>query len=188
MKVVLHGKLVDLIGRDTYEMATDVPAEAIEGLSRQLPGWPRDMLIDAVGFNTDEKLRTKTDETELHLVPSLCGGGGVGKIILGAALIAVAVFVPGLGTIAGIAVSGVLFSVGLSLVLSGIMQLFMKAPTIDKSQDPPPSKYLGNNANTVAAGTYRILAWGRNRIAGHWLSIQVDAKTIIKGRFPVTAP
>lgn len=187
MKIVIHGKLAQIVGGSEFEIATDRVSDAIEGLSRQIPQWPREMLIDVVGFETEDKLRARTDVQEIHLVPALYGGGGgVGKIILGAALIAAAFLLPPVGLVAGLTLNALLFSVGLALVMSGVMQLFFKAPTVDKSDDPPPSKYLGNNSNTTAAGTYRINAWGRNRIAGHWLSIQVDAVAIVRGRFPAT--
>lgn len=183
MKIVLHGTLADLFGKE-HQITSQTPAECIEGLSRQLNGWPRGMLVDAVGFDTIELLSTPTKDKVLHLVPSIIGGGGaVGKILIGVAFIALS-FIPGIGQIAQMA----LLSIGISMSLAGVMQLFMKAPRTDKSEDPPPSKYFGNLRNTTEIGTYRINAWGRNRIAGHWLSVQVDAKTLVSGRFPTTPP
>lgn len=183
MKIVLHGKLARMFGPEHY-IETAVPADAIEGLSSQLPDWPRDMLIDVVDFESTDKLKAITATKEIHLVPAMVGGGGsLGRIALGAALIAVS-FIPGLGTIGSVAISTVLFTAGVSMALSGIMMLFMKAPTVDKSEDPPPSKYFGVDRNTTEIGTYRALAYGRNIVPGHWLSIQVDAKWLVQGRFP----
>jgi predicted phage tail protein len=113
------------------------------------------------------------------------GGGKFGQIILGAALIGAA-FIPGLGQIAGVAVSSILFSAGASMALTGISQLFMKAPTVDKSSDPPASKYLGNNKNTTVIGTLITMAWGRIKLTGHWLSVQVDSNDLVTTSFPVT--
>jgi predicted phage tail protein len=185
MKIILHGVLADRFGHE-FEIQTDVPADAIEGLSRQLPDWPRELRIDVLDFDTEEKLRAPTDAAEIHLVPSMYGGGGkFGQIILGAALIGAA-FIPGLGQIAGVAVSSILFSAGASMALTGISQLFMKAPTVDKSSDPPASKYLGNNKNTTVIGTLITMAWGRIKLTGHWLSVQVDSNDLVTTSFPVT--
>lgn len=181
MKIILHGKLARMFGR-VHEIETIVPAEAIEGLSRQLPDWPRDMVVDCVGFDTEELLRSATNAQAIHLVPSMCGGGGAAKIIVGVVLVAAAFLLPPGPW------SPILLSAGASLILGGVMQLFMKAPTTDKEKDVPASKYLGIGNNTTAIGTYRTLAWGRNRVAGHWLSLQADATTQIVGRFPTTAP
>lgn len=182
MKIVLHGKLARLFGKE-HNIEAATPADAIEGLSRQLDAWPREMLIDVVGFQTKESLFEITSAKEIHLVPSVSGGGAVGKILIGAALIALAIINP-FGFSAMVAAA--ILSIGVTLALSGIMQLFMKAPTIDKSEDPPPSKYFGVDRNTTEIGTYRTMAYGRVQISGHWLSLQVDAKSLVKGRFPVS--
>lgn len=187
MKIILHGKLARLIGQNEFEIATDIPAEAIEGLSRQLEDcWPKDMLLDAVGFETQAKLYAPTTEKELHLVPAVVGGGGVARIIVGVAIMVAVVFSGGTWTPLAVA----FFMAGASLAVSGVMQLFYKAPTLDfsKSQDPAASKYIGSGGNTTAIGTYRNIAYGRVRIEGHWLSLQVDAKTVVLGRFPTSPP
>lgn len=188
MKIVLHGILAELFGRE-HDIETLVPADAIEGLSRQMPDWPRDLQIDCVGYDTEELLRAETAATEIHLSPVMCGGGGLGKfamIAIGVALIAVAIFVPGLGTIAGMAVSSMLFSAGAAMVMMGVSQLFMTAPTVDKSSDPPASKYLGINKNTAAIGTLIIMAWGKIKLSGHWLSLQSDSNDLVTASFPAT--
>jgi predicted phage tail protein len=169
-----------------FEISTNVPADAIQGVSSQLVGWPRDLLLDCVGFATEESLRLPTDVAEIHLVPAVYGGGGsFAKILLGAALIAFALTNPfGWSTLAVTMIG----SIGASLALAGVMQMFYKSPTLHKSDDPPASKYLGNVGNTTAIGTYRYVAYGRCKIYGHWLSLQVDARSIVQGRFPTTAP
>lgn len=188
MKIVLHGVLRERFGRE-FSMATNVPADAIEGLSRQLPDWPRDLRIDVIDFDTEAKLRSSTDVDEIHLVPSMFGGGGKWfTIVLGVALIAASFFFPPAGiALLGVNITGgMVFMMGASMLLMGVSQLFMKAPTIDKSDDPPASKYLGNNKNTAAIGTPMPMAWGRIKLAGHWLSIQVDSNSLVVTSFPQT--
>lgn len=188
MRIILHGTLAERFGRE-HEILTNVAAEAIEGLSRQLPGWPRDLAIDAVGFPTEDLLRAPTDVEELHLMPSMYGGsGGFAKIVIGAALIAVAIFVPGLGTFLGASVASMLFMAGASLALMGVAELLMSAPKIDSggNNDPAASKYLGINRNTVAIGTLIIMAYGRMKLGGHWLSLQSNSSQLVTTTFPVT--
>ncbi|WP_037500762.1 hypothetical protein [Sphingomonas jaspsi] len=179
MKIVLHGELAKRFGRE-HTIQTNVPAEALEGLSRQFADWPREMAVDVVGYRTEEKLRTPTTDKELHLMPAMHGGGGVVKIVIGVVMIVAAIILPkGPWT-------PILMSMGASLIMSGVCDLLMKAPTVDKSNDPPASKYLGINRNTVAIGTFIPLAYGRNKIAGHWLSLQSDSNQLVATSFPAT--
>jgi len=188
MRIVLHGTLATAFGRD-HTICTDVPADAIEGLSRQLVGWPRDLVIDVIDFATEEALHSTTEVAEIHLMPRMFGGGGKwGQILIGAALIGLS-FVPGLQgvTIPLLMTSlhGMMFAMGVSMLLAGVAQVFMKAPTTNKSNDPAASKYLGVNKNTTEAGTLIGNAWGRIRISGHWLSLQSNSDNIITASFPV---
>lgn len=186
-RIVLHGVLKDRYPE--MEIAAESAAEAIEGWSRQcgIDQEPLDkrVIIEALDFDTPEKLVEKTDAVDIHLFPSLFGGGAVGKILIGAALIGLS-FIPGLGQIGQVALSSVLFSAGASLVLGGIMQLFLKAPKIDKSEDPEASKYIGNGVNSTAMGTIIGLGGGRMLIGGHWLSLQVNSNDMIYGSFPTS--
>lgn len=157
-------------------------ADAIEGLSTQLPDWPRDLRIDIPGFDTDELLFAPTEVTEVHLVPAMFGGGGKFlNIIVGIALIGIS-FIPVIGT----ALSPILLSAGVGMLLGGVMALFMKAPSISKSNDPPASKYFGINDNTTESGTTITMAYGRINLFGHWLSLQSDADNLVIGTFPGT--
>lgn len=164
-------------------------ADALEGFSRQYENFPRHMLIEAVGFETEEKLFAPTDAQEVHLIPAMHGGGAFGKILLGAVLIAIA-FIPGVGTALSLHLSsaalGAIGGAGIGLALGGVMQLFMKAPTISKSEDPAASKYLSSGKNTTAFGTPIIMAWGRVKLFPHWLSIQVNSNNMVYGTFPAS--
>lgn len=188
MRIVLHGVLAEKFGRE-FEIATTVPADAIEGLSRQLPEWPRELLIDCIGFDTEEKLLASTDAAEIHLMPAMRGGGGKWAMIaIGVAMIALT-FVPGFQGIAFLGLNitrGMIFMMGASFLMAGISQMFLKAPTIGKSNDPPASNYFANNKNTTAYGTLITMAWGRIKLAGQWLSVQVDSSDLVTTSFPVT--
>lgn len=182
MIIHLHGTLKERFGSQ-FEIQARTVSEAIEGLSRQLPEWPRDLLIDVPGFETETQLRENTDAKEIHLVPSMFGGGGkFGAIILGAALIVAAVAIPGIGA----ALKTALIINGAITMAMGVIGLFMKAPSISKSNDPAASKYLGVDKNTAEIGTLIPSAWGEIKLYGHWVSLQSDADKLVHGVFPTT--
>lgn len=179
MIVQLHGTLKDKYG-PMFEIQARTAAEAIEGLSRQLPDFPRDLLIQVPGFETAEKLDAETDAAKIDMVPAMFGGGGkFGQIILGAAMIAVS-FIPGIGQALQVA----LLINGAITAAMGVVGLFMKAPSISKSNDPEASKYLGVDKNTAEIGTLIPSAWGEIKLYGHWVSLQSDADKLVVGVFP----
>lgn len=182
MRLIFHGELRRLYG-EFVDMACATVAEAVEGFSRQQPNWPRQMRVAIPGYDTEEKLQSSAKE--VHLMPSLVGGGGkFGSIILGAALIAGALLLPGLGVTMGTALKTSLIVSGSLMIAQGVVGLFLKAPTLGKNKDPDASKYMGINQNTTEIGTPIIMAWGRISFAPHWLSLQSDSTNLSYGVFP----
>jgi predicted phage tail protein len=176
MRLIFHGLLADKFGPQV-DMQADTVASAIEGYSRQVE-WPKDLLVQVVGFNTPESFKVYVDE--VHIMPAMRGGGGkFGSIIMGAAIVAAA-FIPGIGPALS---TSMLLSGGL-MIAQGVIGLFMKSPTVKGVDDPEASKYLAVNKNTTAIGTPITLAWGRIDLAGHWLSLQSDSTNLSYGIFP----
>lgn len=181
IKLVLHGILKDRY--ESFAVAGSTPAEAIEGWSRQV-GCGQSVPIQVVGYNDLTKLADKTDATELHLVPAMFGGGGnVGRIIIGAALIVGGIL---LTPVVGPAIGAAMISAGIGMALGGIMGLFMKQPTVSKEEDPEASKYIGTGKNTTGVGTIIGRGGGRMLIGGHFLSLQVNSSDMIVGKYPAT--
>ncbi|WP_139375743.1 hypothetical protein [Sphingopyxis flava] len=162
-------------------------ADALEGVASQVTNLPPHLTVEVVGYDTDEALFAPSDVDEVHIVPSMYGGGGkFFGIILGGLMIAAAVvFAPAAGVFAS-ALTSSLFVSGALMVVQGVVGLFMKAPTISKAEDPPASKYLGISQNTTAQGTPITLACGRINLSGHWLSLQSDADKLSFGVYPAT--
>ena len=186
MKIILHGHLAKTYGTEHY-IEGSIPLEALEGLTRQL-GFYQDRLVEdrpilrVVGLHTYESLLEPTDE--IHVVPAIAGGKGIGKILVGAAFIGLA-FLPGLGQIGQVTLKSVFLSIGASLVLGGLMELFIKAPSLSKSSDPEASKYLGLSNNTTKLGTLRSYSMGRIKLtAPHLLALNVDSNDLVIGEFP----
>ena len=131
----------------------------------------------------DQFNKTITDPDEvLYIVPIVCGGGGkIGKVIAGVALIAAVVYTGGLAWTAtgGFVFSGIgskiLFNVGLALISSA----FMKEPeqpeqaeTLD--QAVRQSNQFGSLRATEGQGTYLAIAYGQVRVVGHMLSGYIE--------------
>lgn len=185
MRVILHGSLKEFPSMD---IEAKTVAEAIEGWSRQcgmqdIPLFNKPV-IAVLGFDNPEQFIQETDVEELHLVPAMFGGGGsFGKIIVGAALIAIS-FLPFIPAPLKVA----LISSGIGMIVGGVMQMFMKAPTTSKSNDPDASKYLGLGSNTTAIGTLITKGYGRCMGGGQYLSVQVNATDMVTGRYPTNPP
>lgn len=185
MRLIFHGQLRELYGPEAV-MHADTVASAVEGFSRQNADWPKDMLVEVVGYDRPELLKEHAEE--IHLMPAMCGGGGkFGSILLGAAMVGLT-FLPGAGQLLQgimIGLKSSLIIAGGMLMLQGVMGLFMKAPKMKKNQDPEASKYLGINKNTTEIGTPITMAWGQINLSGHWLSLQSDSTNLSYGSFPV---
>lgn len=191
MKIKLHGIFAEAYP-DDYFIKADTVAEAIEGWSKQIEFYehlPYDQrpIVRVVGFSTPDELTAKTEQTEIHLVPAIVGGGGnFGKILIGAALIGMSL-IPGgqAGTLLlGSSLSSAFMAAGIGMALTGVMGYFIKAPSISKANDPEASKYLGLSNNTTTIGTPIAICYGRVPVNGHVLALNVDATDMAIGQFP----
>lgn len=191
IRVVLHGSLKDLWPHEIPPLDVSSAAEAIKALTVQLPVFRRKLgqelhRIAAVGFDTLEALFMPTDAKELHLVPQFAGGkrGGFFQILIGSALIALAIWNPA-GALAATAIANVtlqsmMFSIGAALLLGGVSQLLMPQPAREgtSNENVEGSKYLGSPGNTVAIGTRIPILFGTFKAFGHFVAFDIDAKDV----------
>lgn len=193
IKIILHGYLRKLVP-DSIVISGSTVAEVINGFCRQTKAFdvPPDQdrhCIQVVGYSTRDSLFEKLPDgvTELHLVPEFSAGkGGFFKIIIGAVLIAAAIYMPASIGAVGLfgtetTIAGLLTNMGVSLVLGGLLEMLSPAPkyTSQKTEgDPEASKYLGAGQNSVRIGTRIPLAYGEVKMYGHYLSFDVDAKDV----------
>jgi predicted phage tail protein len=121
------------------------------------------------------KLR-KTD-TEFYVVPLFVGGGGDGsnQLLLGIALIA-ASFIPGLGAVIG----PMMFRMGVSMVISGVMGMIMKTPkpAVQGAQTTDSESRIDNKIfqglqNTTQSNTPVSIVYGRTRVGGQFISGEI---------------
>lgn len=167
VEVKLLGELGKRFGR-SYRFAANSPREVISALSNQLAGF-KEYFVNAhengIGFKLiDEDPEGMIYENvlmpcrRLIIAPVISGSGGVGRILLGVALIGLA-FVSFGGSVAagslfagfaagqGFALgSGILFSLGLSMVFSGISSLLTPPVKLDSAETARKDSFLFDRA------------------------------------------
>jgi predicted phage tail protein len=177
-RVHLHGSLKKHHD-GPIEVNADTVGEAIRLVSLQLPGFRPNartgyQRVQVAGCNTIEDLFVENDQVDIHLFPQFCGGkrGGFLQILLGTALVVASFIVPPAGILAGI-----LLKVGALVILGGVLQLF-SAPQRDSGSAAAAQQrnhYLGPPQNTVGIGTRIPILYGRRKVGGHLLSVNVNA-------------
>lgn len=176
-RIILHGHLRKLYPHDVVVEASTV-AEAMRSLShipelQPASGQPHPVFIK--GVNSDVALYSVTDMEEIHVYPRRGGSGGRGglmQIIIGIAIIALAIAL-GPGFVMWGITSGQILVAGAMMVLGGLLQFLVPVPGEPEAEQT--SKYLGATQNTVKIGTRIGLLYGFGRIGGHFLSFDVDA-------------
>ena len=185
VKVKLLGELGRKFGR-CYEFMALNPKEIISALSNQLDGF-KEYLANAHTNGIFFKLVTTTPEgidynecmmscDDLVIAPVITGAGGsggsgLGKLLVGIALIGLA-FVPGVGTAvigtfgaklgatAGIGVGSLLFSLGSALVFGGIADLLTPTPKKPKDNETQSSYLFDRAAELTTQGMPIPLLYG----------------------------
>jgi predicted phage tail protein len=167
VEVKLLGELGKRFGR-SYRFAANSPREVISALSNQLAGF-KEYFVNAhengIGFKLiDEDPEGMMYENvlmpcrRLIIAPMISGSGATGKILLGVALIGLA-FVSFGGSVAagslfagfaagkGFALgSSILFSLGLTMVFSGISSLLTPPVKLDSSETARKDSFLFDRA------------------------------------------
>jgi len=162
IEVKLLGELGRRFGRK-YRFVADSPRAVMSALCNQLEGFKQYMSMaheKGMGFRLVNEDPEGMDYdnivmgcNRLIIAPIIAGSGTVGRILVGVALVALA-FVPGVGTAiaAGAAkaafttVGSLLFSVGTSLVLTGIAALLTPAVKTPSTNTERKDSYLFDRA------------------------------------------
>jgi predicted phage tail protein len=165
--VLLYGHLASQFGKK-HILDIVTPAEAIRALSANFKTFKKALIQDEqMAYRILVGKEDRADKSNLHLpvgkiktvkvVPLVNGSNGIGRVLVGAALIAASFYLPGAGAVAGgITASSVASSVGFSLVLGGISSLLFAPPkqTINSYERPEnkPSYAFNGAVNTIAQG------------------------------------
>ena len=184
-KLKLYGELAEFVGHKEFEIQVDSLAKAVSFLVNNFPQVekymnPQYYQVKVGNYVVDkEEIHHPIGQEDIHIVPVISGAGGnVGKILLGAALIAGAfMFSPltlGSFTAKGIAAGATPFAkigfmakaaVGLggALVLSGVSDMLFPVPKpqeFKSEQDPQLSFSFSGTQNTSRAGTPVPIVYG----------------------------
>ena len=177
--IKLYGDLKEITGYSELDAHVNSVGDSIRFL---LMNWPQleahmnkqhyQVLTDGTDIG-EEEIHYPVAE-EIKIVPVIAGAGGsTGKILLGAALIGIAIAAPGVGigvkgalgfgAYGGSAMFAAAGNLGIALVLSGVSDLLFPTPKPEKfenDQDPRISFDFGGTPNTSRAGTTHPIVYG----------------------------
>lgn len=212
MKVVkVYGALRKRLGQCRFELEAATPAQAIKALCVNFPGldkWLIDSEKDGVGYRVTVSKEKATEQNVSPLImpwsekdvfsitPVIAGAGrGLGQILAGIALVAVAVAAPGVGLIAakgGFAVvpgatglaaglAAAAGNIGIGLVFMGIAQTLSPQPSLDSTLDESAqleSFSFSNVVNTSKQGLPVPIAYGRVFVGSAIISSGLDVDEV----------
>lgn len=213
MKVIkVYGALRKRLGQCRFELEAATPAQAIKALCVNFPGldkWLIDSEKDGVGYRVTVSKEKATEQDVSPLImpwsekdvfsitPVIAGAGrGLGQILAGIALVAVAVAAPGVGLIAakgGFAVvpgatglaaglAAAAGNIGIGLVFMGIAQTLSPQPSLDSTLDESAqleSFSFSNVVNTSKQGLPVPIAYGRVFVGSAIISSGLDVDEVV---------
>ena len=195
-KVKLYGELADFVGHKELDAVINSTADAIRFLVSNFPK------LEAHMANRHYQVlvgKEDIDETELHnpigqsdisIVPVITGaGGGLGKTLLGAAMIGLAFAMPGAvfggtGFAAKAGFSGFQAAVGnlgIALTLMGVSEMLFPLPQpqdFSNEEDPRISFSFSGVQNTSRAGTSHPIAYGEIVTGSVVISAGIDTNQV----------
>lgn len=189
-RIRVYGQLAKFLGRRVFQAEVASTAEAVRFLVANFPQLKRHMAEQHYRVSVGDwqqgldDLHHPIGQNDIRIVPVIGGAGGpVGRILVGAALIAGSFFTGGatiglLGLAAPLAVSSVLAGVGASLVLGGVAQLLTPVPQTpsgpDSEQDPRKSFSFSGIQNTSRQGVPVPIVYGETLVGSVTISAGID--------------
>ena len=196
-KVRLYGQLAEFVGRKVIEADLSSAAEAVRMLIANFPQLDRHMadqhykVLVGDGALTLDDLHNPVGQEEIKIVPVIVGAGGNGGLtaLIGAALIATAVFTGGAtlsfgigGFSAGLGISAAVGNIGVALLLTGVAQMISPTPEVpqgpDTVQDPRKSFSFSGIQNTSRGGTPVPIVYGKTLTGSVVISAGIDTEQV----------
>ena len=201
-KVKLYGELADFVGHKELDAVINSTADAVRFLISNFPK------LEAYMANRYYKVlidNYEIDETEIHypigqsdisIVPVITGaGGGVGKTLLGVAMIGIAIAAPGAGFMAGgglgfagagamagkFSMAAMIGNFGIALTLMGVSEMLFPLPKpqeFNNEEDPRISFSFSGVQNTSRAGTSHPIAYGEIVTGSVVISAGIDTNQV----------
>ena len=201
-KVKLYGELADFVGYKELDAVINSTADAIrflitnfEGLEAHMADRYYKVLVD--DYDIDEtEIHNPIGQSDISIVPVIAGaGGGVGKTLLGVALIGFAVLAPGAGFMAGggfgfsgagamagkFCFAALAGNIGIGLTLMGVSEMLFPLPKpqdFNNEEDPRISFSFSGVQNTSRAGTSHPIAYGEIVTGSVVISAGIDTNQV----------
>ena len=199
-KIKLYGELANFVGHKEFEVKVETLSQAVSFLINNFAGIeeymnPKYYLVKVGNYSIDEtEIHHPIGQEDIHFVPVIQGAGrGLGKILLGGALIALSFGVGGVfaNPLAfgakgfGFASAGLgakaAFGIGAGLLLSGVSDMLFpvpKLPDFNSEQDPRISFNFSGTQQTTRAGTPVPLVYGEIFTGSVVISGAVDTEQV----------
>lgn len=187
-KIRLYGELAKFVGHRVLEADVASAAEAVRFL---LANWPE---LEQHMAKQHYRVRTAAHDLgeedlhfpmgrELRIIPVIVGAGAVGRIILGVALVAFSLLLPGVGAAIGGALMTKIGLIGASLILTGIAGLLTPTPKLrqgsDSEGDPRKSFSFSGIQNVSRAGVPLPVVYGETIVGSVVISAGIDIVQVI---------
>jgi len=177
-KIKVYGRLARFLEERTFEAEVRSPVDAIRFLTANFPDLQSHMIdqnycvkVGEYEIN-DKELNTPVGSQEIKIVPVATGARGVGRFLLGAVLIGVAIAAPAaglglgqgtsafmFGTTGGGALAAAAGNLGIYLALSGVAQMISPVQNNTANDDPNSFNFNGI-LNTINAGVAIPIVYG----------------------------
>ena len=199
-KVKLYGKLAEFVGHKEFEVDVNSVGKAVSFLIHNFPGLeahmsPQYYQVKVGNYEIDEKeIHYPVGQEDIHFVPVISGSGGVGKTLLGVALIGIAIAAPGAGFLAagglgfgstaiggGFSLAAMLGNIGIGLVLTGVSEMLFPTPQpqeFESENDPRLSFAFNGIQNTSRAGTPIPIVYGEIFTGSVVISAAIDTNQV----------
>ena len=200
-KLKLYGELAEFVGHKEFEIQVDSLGKAVSFLVNNFPQIekymnPQYYQVKVGNYAVDkEEIHHPIGQEDIHIVPVIAGAGrGLGKILLGAALIGGAflftplsagsffspIVAPG-SFAAAMPITKAAIALGGALVLSGVSDMLFPLPKpkeFSSEQDPQVSFSFSGTQNTSRAGTPVPLVYGEIVTGSVVISGSVDTQQV----------
>jgi len=196
-KVKLYGELAKFVGHKEFEVKAETVGKAISFLIHNFPGIesymsPKYYQVKVGNYDIDkEEIHYPVGKQDIHFIPVISGAGrGLGKILLGAVLIGIAVASGGTGLSLGAggvfgftggSLAAIGGNIGIALVLSGVSEMLFPVPQPQKfssEEDPQLSFNFAGVQNTSRAGTPVPIVYGEIITGSVVISAAVDTNQV----------
>ena len=191
--VRLYGELAEFVGHKELDAVITSTADAIRFLVSNFPGLEAHMadryyqvLVDDYEIG-EEDIHNPIGQSDISIVPVITGaGGGVGKTLLGVALIGGA-FLTGGATfsfatgLTGTFLGTTAVNLGLGLTLMGVSEMLFPLPKpqeFNNEQDPRISFSFSGVQNTSRAGTSHPIVYGEIVTGSVVISAGIDTNQV----------